>query len=302
VLGHSPRSVGVNLVKNALAPVVLRLHPGRGVLGMDGHPGAIADTLERLARPIEELAVSFAGIHVLELGPGRTPEVCGVALLSGAAAATGVDVVRYIDPGGNRAERLAPVLDILSSGRADTWCRATGTDIEQARQRAASFGGRWPLRFHTYDGQNVPLPDASVDLVISKSVLEHVPARQVAPQLADLHRVLRPGGVMIHIIDLRDHLHLGGPGGVVGDWLEALRYPPKLFDAMFSNRSTYINRLRAGEWLEVIAAAGFETEYEERQAFPLPDDFDASRLQERWRGLDRDELEIGCLTLGVRKP
>ena len=301
MLGHSPRSVGVNLVKNALAPVVVRLHPGRGVLGMDGNHRAIADTLEWLARPIEKLAVSFAGIHVLELGPGRTPEVCGVALLAGATAATGIDVVQYIDPGSNRAERLAPVLDILSNGRADTWCRATGTDIEQARKRSASFGGRWPLRFHTFDGQIVPLPDGSVDLVISKSVLEHVPDRQVASQLADLHRVLRPGGVMIHIIDLRDHLHLAGDDGVVGDWLEALRYPPKLFDAMFSNRSTYINRLRAGEWLDVLAAAGFETEYEERKAFPLPDDFDASRLHERWRGLDRDELEIGYLTLGVRK-
>jgi SAM-dependent methyltransferase len=301
VLGHSPRAVSVNLVKNALAPVVVKLHRGRGVLGMDGDHGAVADTLEWLARPIENIAVSFAGIHVLELGPGRTPEVCGVALLAGATAATGIDVVRYIDPGGNRAERLAPVLDILASGRAEAWCRATGTDIERARERAACFGGRWPLRFRTFDGENVPLPDASVDLVISKSVLEHVPDRQVEPQLADLHRVLRPGGVMIHIIDLRDHLHTAGDGGVVGDWLEALRYPPKLFDAMFSNRSTYINRLRAGEWLDVLAAAGFETEYEERKAFPLPDDFDASRLQERWRGLDRDELQIGYLTVGVRK-
>ena len=301
MLGHSPKAVGVNLVKNALAPVVVRLHPGRGVLGMDGDHPAIANTLEWLARPIEKLAVSFAGIHVLELGPGRTPEVCGVALLAGARAATGIDVVRYIDPDSNRSERLAPVLDILSSGRADEWCRATGTDIERARERAASFGGRWPLRFHAFDGQNVPLPDASVDLVISKSVLEHVPDRQVEPQLADLQRVLRPGGVMIHIIDLRDHLHQAGENGVAGDWLEALRYPPKLFDAMFSNRSTYINRLRAGEWLDVLAATGFETEYEERKPFPLPEDFDASRLLERWRGLDRDELEIGCLTLGVRK-
>jgi ubiquinone/menaquinone biosynthesis C-methylase UbiE len=245
---------------------------------------------------------SFGGAQVLESGPGRTPQICGAAVLAGATAATGIDVVRYLDAESDRAERLAPVLDILSSGRTDTWCRATGTDIGQARRRAASFGARWPVSFHTFDGQVVPLPDTSVDLVISKSALEHVPWWQVEPQLADLYRVLRPGGVMVHIIDLRDHLHTKGDDEVIGDWLEALRYPQKLFDAMFSNRSTNINRFRVGEWLDVFADTGFETEYEERRFFPLPDDFDASRLQEQWRELDRCELEVGYLTLGLRKP
>jgi SAM-dependent methyltransferase len=302
VIRYSPRSIGLNLVKNALAPAVVTLRPGRGALGMDGAHGPVANTLEWLAHPIEELDVSFAGAQVLELGPGRTPHVCGAAVLAGAAAATGIDVVGYLDGESDRAERLAPLLDILSSGRADTWCRATGTEIGEARRRAASFGARWPVSFSTFDGQVLPIPDTSVDLVISKSALEHVPWRQVEPQLADLYRVLRPGGVMVHIIDLRDHFHMKGDHDVTGDWLEGLRYPQKLYDAMFSNRSTNINRLRASEWLDVFADAGFETEYEERKTFPLPGDFDPSRLQARWRGLDRNELEVGYLTVGVRKP
>jgi hypothetical protein len=146
VLSNSPRSIGLNLVKHALAPVVVRLHPGRGVLGMDGAHGAIADALEWLALPIEKFGASFDGAQVLEVGPGRTPQVCGAAVLAGATAATGIDVVRYLDPESDRAERLAPVLDILSSGRADNWCRATGTDIGEARRRTASFGARWPGR------------------------------------------------------------------------------------------------------------------------------------------------------------
>jgi SAM-dependent methyltransferase len=302
VIRYSPRSIGLNLVKNAVAPVVRTLRPGRGALGMDGAHGPIAKTLEWLALPIEALDVSFAGAQVLELGPGRTPQVCGAAVLAGATAATGIDVVGYLDRESARAERLAPLLDILSSGRADRWCRATGTEIGQARRRAASFGARWPVRFSTFDGQVLPIPDTSVDLVISKSALEHVPWRQVEPQLADLYRVLRRGGVMVHIIDLRDHFHMKGDHDVSGDWLEALRYPQKLYDAMFSNRSTNINRLRASEWLDVVADAGFETEYEERKVFTLPDDFDPSRLQARWRGLDRSELAVGYLTLGLRKP
>jgi SAM-dependent methyltransferase len=302
VIRYSPRSIGLNLVKNALAPVVVKLHPGRGALGMDGAHGPIAKALEWLALPIEELDVSFAGAQVLELGPGRTPHVCGAAVLAGAAAATGLDVIGYLDRDSDRAERLEPLLDILSSGRAETWCRATGTEIGQARRRAASFGARWPVSFTTFDGRVLPLSDTSVDLVISKSALEHVPWRQVEPQLADLYRVLRPGGVMVHIIDLRDHFHMQGDHDVTGDWLEALRYPQKLYDAMFSNRSTNINRLRAGEWLDAFADAGFETEYEDRKVFRLPDDFDPAQLQARWRGLGRSELAVGYLTLGLRKP
>jgi hypothetical protein len=102
--------------------------------------------------------------------------------------------------------------------------------------------------------------------------------------VTDLYRVLRPRGVIVHIIDLRDHFHMKGDHDMTGDWLEALRYPQKLYDAMFSNRSTNINRLRAGEWLDVFADAGFETEYEERKVFRLPDDFDRSGCRSGGRG------------------
>ena len=44
-----------------------------------------------------------------------------------------------------------------------------------------------------------------VDVVFSWSVLEHVPAVDVGPLLANLARDLRPGGAMLHAIHLEDH-------------------------------------------------------------------------------------------------
>ena len=79
---------------------------------------------------------------------------------------------------------------------------------------------------------------------------------------------------MVHIIDLRDHFHMKGDHDVTGDWLEGLRYPAEAVRRDVQQRSTNINRLRASEWLDVFADAGFETEYEERKIFPLPSDFD----------------------------
>jgi SAM-dependent methyltransferase len=49
-----------------------------------------------------------------------------------------------------------------------------------------------------YDGQHIPFPDASFDVVYSSNVLEHV--RDLPPMLAELRRVTRPGGIGIHIM------------------------------------------------------------------------------------------------------
>jgi ubiquinone/menaquinone biosynthesis C-methylase UbiE len=49
-----------------------------------------------------------------------------------------------------------------------------------------------------YDGRRIPLADASVDIVFSSNVLEHVPdLRQMHSEIA---RVLKPGGYCIHVV------------------------------------------------------------------------------------------------------
>ena len=41
------------------------------------------------------------------------------------------------------------------------------------------------------------------DLVLSVSVIEHVPPENLKDVIADIYRVLRPGGVMLHSLDCR---------------------------------------------------------------------------------------------------
>jgi SAM-dependent methyltransferase len=48
-----------------------------------------------------------------------------------------------------------------------------------------------------------PIAHASIDLILSNSVLEHVADMDVLA--GDLHRVLTPGGAMLHLVDYRDH-------------------------------------------------------------------------------------------------
>jgi SAM-dependent methyltransferase len=49
-----------------------------------------------------------------------------------------------------------------------------------------------------YDGRSIPFEPASFDIVFSSNVLEHV--EDLASLFPEMARVLRPGGVMIHIV------------------------------------------------------------------------------------------------------
>jgi SAM-dependent methyltransferase len=49
-----------------------------------------------------------------------------------------------------------------------------------------------------YDGRRLPCADRSCDVVFSSNVLEHVP--HIDAFQAELHRVLKPGGIAIHLM------------------------------------------------------------------------------------------------------
>ena len=70
--------------------------------------------------------------------------------------------------------------------------------LSRARQHARDEGLDKRMSFHRIERDGVPLPDASVDRVLCKNVLEYVD--DVAATLADFRRVLRPGG-LVHAID-----------------------------------------------------------------------------------------------------
>lgn len=98
------------------------------------------------------------------------------------------------------------VLDIGSGGGIDTILaakrvgpegRATGLDIldemcERGRRHAAEAGVEGWTEFVRGEMEDIPLPDESVDVVISNGVL-NLSARK-SRALAEIFRLLRPGG------------------------------------------------------------------------------------------------------------
>jgi SAM-dependent methyltransferase len=95
-----------------------------------------------------------------------------------------------LDVGCGSGQSMRWILGLLGPG----W-RAIGLDVAGEGVRAARAGG---LEVLHASALTLPLPTASVDLVITFDVLQHLPLNGgdlVA--LREMHRVLRPGGTLL---------------------------------------------------------------------------------------------------------
>jgi ubiquinone/menaquinone biosynthesis C-methylase UbiE len=98
--------------------------------------------------------------------------------------------------------------------------------LHEARRNLTAQGQA--ARFVAADAQALPFADAAFDAVIANHMLYHVPDR--ARALAEIHRILRPGGAFVaatngvaHLREMRDLLNRFHPAGSY--WGE-IAFPP----------------------------------------------------------------------------
>jgi ubiquinone/menaquinone biosynthesis C-methylase UbiE len=81
---------------------------------------------------------------------------------------------------------------------AEVGASVTGIDIDvDTIARASQTYARKNLRFTVGSAAALPLPDASVDAVVSFETIEHLPAAEQPRMLAEFARVLAPDGIVI---------------------------------------------------------------------------------------------------------
>lgn len=112
---------------------------------------------QSVAGALSNIGVEISGTEVLDLGAGL---------------------------GGMSEELLLRGASVTALEPGEAWASLTERRL-QRHQR--------PVKVVRAVGESIPLPAASVDLVVSLQVLEHV--SQPSKVLAEAHRVLRPGGV-----------------------------------------------------------------------------------------------------------
>lgn len=119
------------------------------------------------------------------------------ALVAQADLADGLRVLEIGCGTGNvtvRAKRAAPGADVV------------GTDpdplaLARAQRKAQGLTG---IRFERAYAQELPFADGEFDRALSSMMLHHLDEDVKAGALAELHRVLRPGG-QLHILDIGGH-------------------------------------------------------------------------------------------------
>lgn len=181
------------------------------------------------------------GKRVLEYGPG---DVLGVALLliaHGAERVVCVDRFPVMAMSAKNVAILRRLLDRLDGTartRADHCFRSPGDpasgfvpDRIHYLTRASGLSG---LR-HT------------VDITLSRAVLEHV--NDLFGTFSDMEQALVPGGMCLHLVDLKSHgLHRYNR-------LDFLTWPPLLWWCMYSYKGAP-NRWRIDRYRDALARAG----------------------------------------------
>lgn len=96
------------------------------------------------------------------------------------------------------------------------------------------------------------IPNSSVDFIWSQAVLEHIRKDQFFEFLKEVRRILSPGGVCSHRIDLKDH---------IGGGINHLRFSERVWESSFmANSGFYTNRYRFGDMINLFSKAGFRVE------------------------------------------
>jgi len=138
--------------------------------------------------------------------------------------------------------------------------RATGLDINFESARSV---GSFYQKAVNADASRLPFRANSFDAVASSFMLEHLPMRETQSVLDEIHKILRPGGVLICLCDLEcDHPVQAS----------LRRFYPEVYQQAFIEVPRHWGLRREDTWVELLEHPGFEiTQWRLMSRFPLLD-------------------------------
>lgn len=227
---------------------------------------------------------------VLEVGTGWIPTIPHMLKACGAKRIILTDVDRLSDPNTFRYAR-----DLVEKS-LDSLVDVSGVDQELLRANLSRLNVeefRCPPRLDE-------LPSNAVDLVYSRTVLEHIPEIVLRELLVEWRRLLRPGGFCIHFIDNSDHFEHRDKSL---SRLNFLTLSDRAWKFASFNPHNYQNRLRHSDYLKFFVSAGYELVYvhgkPDAQALA---DLDHLAIDEKFAAYDRRDLSILTSVVVARKP
>jgi SAM-dependent methyltransferase len=252
--------------------------------------------------------VPVVGARGFEVGTGYYPMVPSLLYLCGFQSSQTVDLQRLHDEAVFQGS-----LQLLAQDEAGFWQRMEGAvDRSVANERFAhlraclvqgtDFREVANIVYEApSDASKASVADESIDVHYSITVFEHIPASIILKILQEASRMLRPGGVAVHLVDLGDHFQHHDKSIPS---IHFLRYSEEEWNRVAGNPMSYCNRIRASELVDLFEQAGFEIVALEkvvddeslqalRDGFPLHQDF---------LRFEPDDLCTRSVRIAARKP
>lgn len=241
-----------------------------------------------MVRGLRRLGVDLRGARCLEVGTGHMPIAPVAFFLLGAQTITTVDLHRRLDLDMTRrmlarlAEERIRLEALYGELIHPAEFRQRLTLVGELSSRPWDLFEAIGLRYVAPgDAAQLDLPDASVDVHFSMTVLEHVEPSPLVAVLAEARRVLAPKGVAAHFVDPSDHFAHQDPSITR---INFLRFSESEWQRQAGNEFSYANRLRASELARAFMDAGLRIEHIDavvddrsvqalRDGFPLAEPF-----------------------------
>ena len=212
----------------------------RRLLGYPPDLGNLSDTLAGLRWMQDELARterSFKDAEVLEIGSGWFPCIPIALVMAGAKRVHMTDLNRHMDQ-----VTFSATLAFLRD-------RFPAEPALSGVQRVEDL----PLSYHApFNVEEIP--DSSLDCVVSRTVLEHIAPEDLTSLLSRLKPKLKPGGLMVHLVDHSDHMEHRDKSISKVNFLQ---WTPDFHRRINGLIREGENRLRHHQYVEVFAAAGY---------------------------------------------
>jgi SAM-dependent methyltransferase len=238
----------------------------------------------------------FRDKAVLEIGSGRT---FGLALCALAAGATRIANIEISGEATVYDRRLYEAILAALAERGYPYVGRARAALRWEGPNAIPDGVTLVTRYGS-NARTLEFVAESFDFVFSIAVLEHVRRGDMGGVLREIYRVLRPGGLASHRVDTCDHYrrHTENP-------LEFLRYPPWMYELMYSNRDSYSNRYRMSDFARLFERVGFRDirlrEIVRREADTVWRRFEP-HLHRSFGGYSGDDLRVTSFLLEARRP
>lgn len=233
-----------------------------GGLRRPPHPEPWFKAVVDIAADLRAAGVAIEGARLMEVGTGRGLEVPAGFHLLGAGSIETYDLHRLLVDW-----RISGLLGHLASDgeaiAAYLGPQAVGGAAGVSQRIARLLAGqpdpaeamrRMRIGYHApADAARTELPAGSIEAHISFTVFEHIPAPVLVAILKEAGRLLTPGGVAVHHVDLSDHF---AHDDASISTINFLRYSQAEWDQLAGNDFAYHNRLRVDALHAVFAEAG----------------------------------------------